>query len=108
LPWVSIDGKDNFETLSAMNWQIHVYGKASDELTAWCSRHNMPLYVFDWRSEYESAGFAQNAIYLLRPDTYVALADTSGGPSGLARFSADTRTQLHTPSVERESMISGT
>src|SRR6478672_7471862 len=26
LPWVSIDGEDNFETLSAMTWQIHVYG----------------------------------------------------------------------------------
>jgi hypothetical protein len=46
---------------------------------------------------------------LLRPDTYVAFAATSDGPSGLAHFFTDRRIQLHTPSVrefERESMIS--
>src|ERR1700757_696146 len=26
LPWVFIDGKDNFEPLAEMNWQVHVYG----------------------------------------------------------------------------------
>jgi hypothetical protein len=109
LPWVSIDGRDNFESLSAMTWQIHVYGKPRDELTAWCAHHDLPLHAFDWRSEYETAGFAQNAVYLLRPDTYVAFADISYRPSGLARFFTDTGIQLHTPSVrwfKRESMIS--
>ena len=32
LPWVPIDGKDNFEPLAAMTWQVHVYGTASAEL----------------------------------------------------------------------------
>jgi hypothetical protein len=41
------------------------------------------LHVFDWRSEYEAAGLARDAVYLLRPDTYVALADTSGAPNTL-------------------------
>jgi hypothetical protein len=94
LPWVSIDGSDNFESLSAMIWQIHVYGKPSTKLSAWCTQHDMPLRVFDWRSEYASAGFAQNAIYLLRPDTYVAFADNSNGTGGLDRFCADARIQL--------------
>ena len=108
LPWVSINGSDNFESLSAMTWQIHVYGTPSEELAAWCAHHDLPLHVFNWRSEYESAGFARNAIYLLRPDTYVAFADTSDRPSGLARFFADMLIQLHRPSFrefERESMI---
>src|SRR6267378_140135 len=26
LSWVSVDGRDNFATLTAINWQIHVYG----------------------------------------------------------------------------------
>jgi 2-polyprenyl-6-methoxyphenol hydroxylase-like FAD-dependent oxidoreductase len=89
LPWVPIDGKDNFEPLAAMTWQVHVYGFASAELVTWCTGHDVPLHVFDWRSEHEAAGLARNAIYLLRPDTYVALADVSGAPDALDRYCAD-------------------
>jgi len=89
LPWVSIDGKDNFELLAEMNWQVHVYGSASTELSAWCAGHGMPLHVIDWRSEHEAAGLARDAIYLLRPDTYVALTDPSGTPDALDRYCAD-------------------
>ena len=89
LPWVPIDGEDNFETLSAMTWQIHVYGTASAELAAWGAGHNVPLHVFDWRPEHDAAGLARDAIYLIRPDTYVALADTSGAPNTLNRYYAD-------------------
>jgi 2-polyprenyl-6-methoxyphenol hydroxylase-like FAD-dependent oxidoreductase len=89
LPWVPIDGKDNFEPLAAMTWQVHVYGLASTELTAWCASHDVPLHIFDWRSEHEAAGLARDAIYLLRPDTYVALVDPSGAPNALERYGAD-------------------
>jgi 2-polyprenyl-6-methoxyphenol hydroxylase-like FAD-dependent oxidoreductase len=89
LPWVFIDGKDNFELLAEMNWQVHLYGSASADLSAWCAGHGMPLHVFDWRSEHEAAGLARDAIYLLRPDTYVALADTSGTPDAIDRYCAD-------------------
>jgi hypothetical protein len=68
----------NFEPLAAMTWQVHVYGSAGAELTGWCACHDVPLHVFDWRPEHEAAGLARDAIYLLRPDTYVALADASG------------------------------
>jgi len=68
LPWVPFNGKDNFGPLAAMTWQVH---------------------VFDWRSGYEAAGLARDAIYLLRPDTYVALADRSGVPDALNRYCAD-------------------
>jgi 2-polyprenyl-6-methoxyphenol hydroxylase-like FAD-dependent oxidoreductase len=86
LPWVPINGKDNFEPLAAMTWQVHVYGLASAELVAWCANRDVPLHVFDWRSEHEAAGLGRNAVYLLRPDTYVALADTSGAPDALDRY----------------------
>ena len=89
LPWVPIDGKDNFVSLAAITWQVHVYGSASAELATWCASHDVPLHVFDWRSEHDAAGLARDASYLLRPDTYVALADASGAPATLDRYCAD-------------------
>jgi hypothetical protein len=91
LPLVVIGDKDNFATLAAMTWQIHVYGKATAELIGWCTRHKLPLHVIDWRSEHAAAGLARDALYLLRPDTYVALADTSGAPDTLERYFAERR-----------------
>ena len=34
-------------------------------------------------------GLARNAHYLLRPDTYVALAEASGSPDALDRYFRD-------------------
>jgi hypothetical protein len=38
--------------------------------------------------QYGEAGFAQNALYLIRPDSYVALADQSGSADILQRYFA--------------------
>ncbi len=99
LPWVSIDGSDNFATLTAMTWQIHLYGTASPDLTAWCADHDLPLHVFDWRSEHEAAGLARDALYLLRPDTYVALADLSAAPGIIDRYCAERGIRPGVPSL---------
>ena len=89
LPWAPADGADNFAPLATMDWQVHVYGSASAELAAWCAARDVPLHVFGWRSEYEKAGLARDALYLLRPDTYVALADASGAASALDSYFRD-------------------
>jgi 2-polyprenyl-6-methoxyphenol hydroxylase-like FAD-dependent oxidoreductase len=89
LPWVQIGAKDNFEPLAAMTWQVHVYGSADAQFADWCACHDVPLHVFDWRPEHEAAGLARNATYLLRPDTYVGLADPSGAPHAIERYCAD-------------------
>jgi hypothetical protein len=89
LPWVQVDGADNFASLATLDWQVHVYGTARAELAAWCAAQNVPLHRFGWRSEYERAGLARDGLYLLRPDTYVGLADTSGAPDALARYFGD-------------------
>ncbi len=86
LPWVPIDGADNFDPLAEMTWQVHVYGAATPELFEWCSERKVPLRIFPWRPDYEKAGLARDALYLLRPDTYVALADATGAPAAVARY----------------------
>jgi FAD binding domain len=86
LPWVAVDGSDNYEPLRAMTWQVHVYGAASPELGTWCKEHGLPLHVFAWRPEYEKAGFAQDALCLIRPDTYVGLAHNSCAANALQRY----------------------
>jgi 2-polyprenyl-6-methoxyphenol hydroxylase-like FAD-dependent oxidoreductase len=89
LPWVSIDGIDNFAPLVTMDWQVHVYGAAKAELAGYCEKHGLPLHVFAWRDEFATAGFARDALYLLRPDTYVALADAAAATTSLDRYFAD-------------------
>jgi hypothetical protein len=86
LPWVSVEGEDNHVPLAAMRWQVHVYGTARPELAAWCAKHDVPLHVFAWRLEHGRADLARDALYLLRPDTYVALADPSGAPEVIESY----------------------
>ncbi len=89
LPWVSAGGCDNLESLGAMTWQVHVYGEGSADLKAWCANHRVPLHVFAWHPEHHAAGLARDALYLIRPDSYVALADTGGLPKALDSYFAD-------------------
>jgi 2-polyprenyl-6-methoxyphenol hydroxylase-like FAD-dependent oxidoreductase len=86
LPWVPSDGTDNFAPLSAMIWQVHVYGAATPELVEWCADRNVELHVFPWMAQHAMAGLARDALYLLRPDTYVALADASGRSEAVDRY----------------------
>ncbi len=95
LPWVAgVDG-DNHESLSAMSWQVHVYGTARGTLTEWCALHAVPLHVFPWLDAHAKAGFARDALYLMRPDTYVALADSAGDPGAIQRYFSER--QIRTP-----------
>jgi 2-polyprenyl-6-methoxyphenol hydroxylase-like FAD-dependent oxidoreductase len=86
LPWVAGDGADNFASLTGIAWHVHVYGTPRPELNAWCATHGLKLVNFPWREEYATAGMARNALYLVRPDTYVALADPAGSPEALERY----------------------
>ena len=83
---MSTETADNFSSLSNIDWQVHVYGSASVELTNYCPQRKLPLHVFAWQTDYAAAGLARDAIYLLRPDTYVALADGGGSPSAVERY----------------------
>lgn len=89
LPWAHDGEGDNFESLKCMTWQVHVYGDTSDEMIAWCLEHHLPLHVFGWRPAFEAAGLGRNGFYLLRPDTYVAIAETCSDPKVIERYFRD-------------------
>lgn len=82
LPWARFaDGDagpgnavDNYAPLPRPAWQAHVYGQAQPELMQWCDRQRVTLRQFAWNDACAHAGLARDAIYLLRPDTYVGLA----------------------------------
>jgi 2-polyprenyl-6-methoxyphenol hydroxylase-like FAD-dependent oxidoreductase len=86
LPWTGAHGVDNFTPLAELTWQVHVYGTAQPALTRWCQQRNIPLHVFDWQQGFHDAGLEKDALYLLRPDTYVALAEPSGSPDVLGQY----------------------
>jgi 2-polyprenyl-6-methoxyphenol hydroxylase-like FAD-dependent oxidoreductase len=94
LPWAGGDAGaggtsgGNFAPLATAAWQIHVYGAVKPELATWCTDHHMPLHRFAWSSGHETAGLARDALYLVRPDTYVALADTTGTADAVERYLA--------------------
>ena len=94
LPWVKLDlngvAGDNFAPLTSLDWQVHVYGDAVPEIQAVCNERKLPLHVFPWRPEMARAGLRRNAVYLVRPDGYVALADAEGGAKAVTSY-FDTR-----------------
>ncbi len=88
LPWAPVAGADNFDLLSTMSWQVHVYGSASPEIEAWCTEKHISLHAFEWHREHEAAGLVRDALYLLRPDSYLALVTPAGTATALERYFA--------------------
>ena len=68
----------NFAPLTALDWQVHVYGEASPEIEAVCAALELPLHIFPSRPEMGVTGLRRNAVYLVRPDGYIALVSPSG------------------------------
>jgi hypothetical protein len=66
--------KSNFAALTSLDWQIHVYGDAAGDIRALSDRRKIPLHVFAWHQAMEESGLQRDAVYLVRPDGYVALA----------------------------------
>lgn len=75
LPWIQFADSDNFSPLQSVDWQIHVYGKASIELLDFANMHSLAVHEFAWGSQMDEAGFRQDALYLVRPDGHVAVAN---------------------------------
>jgi FAD binding domain len=86
LPWAPLPNADNFDTLRVICWQVHVYGVPNSAILDWCKHQNLPLHAFAWQGAHTKVGLMRDAMYLLRPDTYVALAATEQNPETLSRY----------------------
>ncbi len=87
LPWVATGpGQDNFLPLESLAWQVHVYGEPPDGLSAACADLHLPLHSFAWRRGMRQAGLRRGALYLVRPDGYLALADPHAEPDRLRAY----------------------
>jgi 2-polyprenyl-6-methoxyphenol hydroxylase-like FAD-dependent oxidoreductase len=90
LPWVDPQAvgieEDNFAPLASLEWQVHVYGEVPREVQAACDQRKLPLHVFPWRQQTSAAGLLRGAVYLVRPDGYIGLADPDGSAARLAAY----------------------
>ncbi len=86
LPWVADGATDNFAPLSALDWQLHVYGTASPALRETADARRLPLHVFGWSEAAKAKGLSRDALYLVRPDGYVGHAHADADPAKLVAY----------------------
>jgi 2-polyprenyl-6-methoxyphenol hydroxylase-like FAD-dependent oxidoreductase len=86
LPWVDASEGENFAPLKSLDWQIHVYGQAGQALRRAASDSKLALHDFAWSEPAEHAGLERDALYLVRPDGHVALADSKQDVEKLRGF----------------------
>jgi 2-polyprenyl-6-methoxyphenol hydroxylase-like FAD-dependent oxidoreductase len=87
LPWVETEpGQDNFAPLASLAWQAHVYGEPRNGLSEVCAELQLPLHHFEWQAAMRRAGLLRGALYFVRPDGYVALADPHADPERLRDY----------------------
>jgi hypothetical protein len=89
LPWVppaASGDADNFAPLASFDWQAHVYGDAGPDLAGVCEARGVPLHVFPWRDAMAANGLRRDALYLVRPDGYLACVAPRDHASALASY----------------------
>jgi len=89
LPWVKAESNgftDNFAPLTSLDWQVHVYGDAAPAIRTVCDSRKLPLHIFPWRPEMRRTGLRHNAIYLLRPDGYIAMVNAEGRAVAITNY----------------------
>jgi 2-polyprenyl-6-methoxyphenol hydroxylase-like FAD-dependent oxidoreductase len=80
LPWVQPTSSepgapDNFTPLQSLAWQVHIYGHRDPAIAKYCAEKNLPLHTFPWTTAAARTRLRENALYLIRPDGYIAFAD---------------------------------
>lgn len=93
LPWLKLAGNsqngkaDNFAPLASLEWQVHYYGNSlCPDIRRLCTERGLALHSFPWQPEFGEQGVRENAVYLVRPDGYIALADPDAKARTLAAF----------------------
>jgi 2-polyprenyl-6-methoxyphenol hydroxylase-like FAD-dependent oxidoreductase len=88
LPWVPspLNGADNFTPLTSLDWQVHVYGRATGEIQAICKGRSLALCEWPWQEACGHAGLVRDALYLVRPDGHAGLVDLKANPGSLVSY----------------------
>ena len=69
-----------------LQWQAHVYGTAREGLGDACRNLGLSLHTLPWSDAAARAGLAKDALYLVRPDGYVAMADGEADPGRVESY----------------------
>jgi hypothetical protein len=80
---------DNFEPLTSLDWQVHVYGDVAPAISDLCKKTGFPLHAFPWEGTMHAVGLVPNAVYLVRPDGYVGWVDRDVSATTLERYLAE-------------------
>jgi len=94
LPWVKAD---DASAPVSMDWQARGYGETPEPLASWRQARRLELLQLAWTPAHEAAGLKRGALYLLRPDTYVALVDANADPATVERYFAERGLALSGP-----------
>src|SRR5262249_55895881 len=87
LPWVeTAPGQDNFAPLASLTWQVHVYGELRGSLAEVCAGLQLPPHPFSLQPGMRRGRPPRAALYLVRPDGYVALAAPHADPERLRDY----------------------
>jgi 2-polyprenyl-6-methoxyphenol hydroxylase-like FAD-dependent oxidoreductase len=89
LPWVeTAEAQGNFAPLATLKWQVHVYGAPNAKIAEFCAQRALQFEQFPWQAACHEAGIMRDAVYLVRPDGYVALADSEPSAQNLGQYFA--------------------
>jgi 2-polyprenyl-6-methoxyphenol hydroxylase-like FAD-dependent oxidoreductase len=88
LPWIAATSGGNFDPLTSLDWQIHVYGGANQELRQAARDSGIALHQCAWSDSTQQAGFEREGLYLVRPDGHIAFADSEQNVRRLKGFLA--------------------
>jgi 2-polyprenyl-6-methoxyphenol hydroxylase-like FAD-dependent oxidoreductase len=94
LPWFAQSGDgegDNFAPLRSRWWQVHIYGEPKPGLEAVrdaCEPRGIPVVQLHWRAAAAEAGLQPGALYLVRPDGYLAYVDPEARAEALDEYLA--------------------
>ena len=87
LPWIPATG-DNFAPLTALAWQVHLYGEPGRDPASACRELGLPLHRFPFSLDAERCGLLRGALYLVRPDGYIGFADPNCDVTALEQYCA--------------------
>ena len=81
LPWLQT--QDNFKPLTSLDWQVHCYGSATNQIKDWCDTAGIPLHVFS-----PADRITPDTLALIRPDGHLGWIGRSADLGNMTRYAA--------------------